>query len=68
MGVIMTVSNPRLEEFIDLWEQVYGERLSTGEARAIAARLVRFYRLMARPLPENAAAQTAPEEPSSNRT
>lgn len=52
----MSISDSRLDEFIDLWEQAYGERLSTGDARAIAARLVRFYRLITRPLPEAPAA------------
>jgi hypothetical protein len=48
----MSISDARLQEFIDLWEQAYGERLSTGEARSTAARLVRFYQLIMRPLPE----------------
>ena len=45
------MSDPRLEEFIALWEQVYGERLTAGEARPIATRVVQFYRLIMQPLP-----------------
>ena len=56
--MVMTVSDRRLEEFIDLWEQIYGERLAAGEARVIAARLVRFYRLIMRPLPEEPTPQS----------
>jgi len=47
----MTVLD-RLEEFIDLWEQINGERLSAGEARLVVSRLVQSYRLIMRPLPE----------------
>ena len=45
----MTVSDASLEEFIALWEVVYGERLSTEQARPIAIRLVRLFRLIMRP-------------------
>lgn len=51
MNVIM-LSDARVEEFIALWEQAFGGRLSTADARTIAARLVSFYRLIMRPLPE----------------
>jgi hypothetical protein len=63
MIAIMTMSDPRLEEFIALWEQAYGERLTAGEARPIAARLVQFYQLIMRPLPVEEApqSQTLPE-------
>ena len=63
----MSISEERLNEFIRIWEEVYGERLSVGEARETAGRLVRFYRLITRPLPENPAAEAAPEAPSSDR-
>lgn len=54
----MTMSDQRLEEFIALWEQAYGEQLTAGEARPIATLLVQFYRLIMRPLP------TEPAPPS----
>lgn len=56
----MTVSDECLNEFIQLWEQAYGERLDIGEARSIATPLVRLYRFIMRPLPEGASPENKP--------
>ena len=63
----MTISEERLEEFIRIWEEIYGEPPPPGEERAIATRLVKLYGHMARFAAKNPSAQTAPEEPSSDR-
>jgi hypothetical protein len=48
------VSEARLDEFIRIWEQAFGETIERGEAAAIANRLVEFYRAVSRPLPDDA--------------
>lgn len=60
------ISPARLDEFIDLWEEAFGERLYRTEAIMIATRLVAFYRLISQPLPpvaENVGERTALEAP-----
>ncbi len=47
----MAISQARLEEFIAIYEQVYGDRLSSEDARPIATRLVTVYRLIMQPPP-----------------
>lgn len=59
----MPIPDARLQEFIDLWEKAYGERLSTGEARSAAGRLVRFYQLITRPLPKEPPPQAESASP-----
>lgn len=39
----MTISDTRLDEFIDIYEHLYGERLSRVDARPIATNLAIFY-------------------------
>lgn len=57
----MAISQARLEEFISIWEHIYGERLPAEEARLIATQLVRFYRLIMRPPPEEPTPQRQSE-------
>jgi hypothetical protein len=42
----MNISDKRIDEFIDIYEHVHGERLSHGEARIVAGKLVMLYRLL----------------------
>lgn len=51
----MGITDERLDDFIGRWERIFAERLSREEARPIAARLINFYRLIVRPVPEAAA-------------
>ena len=43
----MQVPNDRIDEFIDLWERAFGERITRDEARARAHQLVELYRMIA---------------------
>ncbi len=47
----MPISKERLEEFVRVWEEAFGERLSLAEAGPLAERLMIFARRMVRPLP-----------------
>lgn len=57
----MQIADERLEDFISRWEAAVGERLTSDEARPIAVRLVRFYELITRPIPEVAASPPRPQ-------
>ena len=48
----MTIPEASLEEFISIYEQIYGDRLSHEEARPMATKLVDLFRLITRPLSE----------------
>lgn len=39
----MIISDARLDEFIDIYEHLYGERLSRSDARPIGTNLAIFY-------------------------
>ena len=56
----MAVSEQRLDEFIEIYERVEGERLPREEAREMANNLVTLYRLIMQP-PPNEPPQTAAE-------
>ena len=66
----MLISDERIDEFIRLYEQALGDRLSRAEARAITTKLINLYRLILQPLPsdevtrhvETPAVQIAPAE------
>ena len=47
----MQVPNERIEEFIDLWERAFGERITQDQARARAHQLVELYRVISWELP-----------------
>ncbi len=48
----MTIPEASLEEFISIYEQIYGVHLSQEEARPVATQLVHLFRLITRPLSE----------------
>ena len=63
----MAISDKRLDDFIERYEKVYGERITRDEARPIATRLVTIYRVITKPLPSefNEAAERNPERTDS---
>ncbi len=48
----MLLRDEEIEEFKELYEEEYGEVLSTAEARTVANRVLELYKIVARPLPE----------------
>lgn len=48
----MEISKEELEEFKELHKEEFGEELSDQEALEMAQRLLGFYLLVSRPLPE----------------
>ena len=48
----MPITDERINEFIRLYENAVGERLSCDEARIRAGQLIALYRLLMQPLPE----------------
>jgi hypothetical protein len=42
----MQISNDRIDEFIDLWERAFGERIRREEAVARAHQLLELYRML----------------------
>lgn len=50
----MRISDERVHELIDIYEQEFGETLSLEEARAMASRLVELYLALAEPTPSTA--------------
>lgn len=50
----MAISDKRLDDFIEIYEKVFEQRLSREEALPIATRLVTIYRLITQPLPPEA--------------
>lgn len=56
----MALTDARLDEFIVLYEEIYGERLSPEKAGPIAERVVTTYRLITQ-RPELPELQTEPE-------
>jgi len=42
------LSKKQIEEFIDIWEKEFGERLTPSEAEAEAKRLIEFVLLLSR--------------------
>jgi hypothetical protein len=46
----MQVPNHRIDEFIDLWERAFGERITRDQARARAHQLLELYRAIAEDL------------------
>jgi hypothetical protein len=61
MNGIMAVSEESLDEFIEIYERVHGERLPHEEAREVATNLLNVYKLLLSS-PEQAS-QTSPEGP-----
>jgi hypothetical protein len=59
----VSVSEERLDEFIEIYERVEGERIPREEAREIANHLVAPYRLVLSSPPEQSS-HTSPVEPS----
>jgi hypothetical protein len=49
----MEITNERLREFQDAFRKDFGEDVSPEEAREMLSRLVTFYELLSRPLPDN---------------
>jgi len=47
----MEFNDATITEFISLYEEIFGERLTDTEATAIFRRLVHLYRVLLRPLP-----------------
>jgi hypothetical protein len=43
----MTLRDDRLDEFVELWERVFGERINRDDARTRAHHLVELYRAIA---------------------
>ena len=56
----MQVPNDRIDEFIVLWEQAFGERITRDDARARAHQLVELYRMISRDLPPEGRDGTPP--------
>jgi hypothetical protein len=56
----MQVPNDRIDEFIVLWEQAFGERITRDDARARAHQLVELYRFISRDLPPERRDETPP--------
>jgi hypothetical protein len=48
----MDITDAELDDFIVRWENAFGARLTRAEAREEAERLLNFFRLISRPLPE----------------
>jgi hypothetical protein len=53
----MHISDVRIADFVSRWQQAFGESITRDEAQLVATRLVRFYRMIVRPLPESAAGE-----------
>ena len=60
----MPISDEHLDDFIKRWEHVFNETLTREEAQREAAKLVEFYKLVARPLPGSS---TPPSDPASDQ-
>lgn len=60
----MALSDASIDEFIEIYAEEYGERLTREEARPIATNLVNFFRLISRP-PPNEIAQSQGEAEAS---
>jgi hypothetical protein len=43
----MSIPDDRIDEFIELWERAFGERISRDDARKRAHQLVELYRAIA---------------------
>jgi hypothetical protein len=56
----MQIPNDRIDQFIDLWERAFGERISRDEARARAHQLVELYRSIADDLAHDRGAAAPP--------
>ena len=56
----MQVPNDRIDEFIDLWERAFGERITRDAARARAHQLVELYRAIAENLTHDHQADAPP--------
>jgi len=68
MNGIMAVSEKSLDDFIEIYERVEGERLEREEAREIANRLVGIYRLvLSEPIPSPDAQHAEPVAPPTAR-
>ena len=48
----MRVSEERLQEFIRIYHEVYGEELTSVEATEMTHRLLALYELLLRPIPD----------------
>jgi hypothetical protein len=59
----MKVSDERIDEFIELWERAFGERITRGEAVSKARQLIELYRVMSQELPVNRDDHEPPEPP-----
>jgi hypothetical protein len=53
----MKVPDAAIEEFKELYEQEFGERISRGEAAEMASNVLLLYRLLSRALPEHRVTQ-----------
>jgi flagellin-specific chaperone FliS len=47
----MTIDDRSVDEFIDIYEDEFGERLTRKQASEIADRLITLYRLLVRKVP-----------------
>lgn len=56
----MKFDDATITEFISLYEEKFGERLTDTEATAIFRRLVHLYRVLLRPLPPEEGTTTQP--------
>lgn len=47
----MNITEPTLHEFIGIYEEEFGERLSVDEAREVASNLIDLYLILLSPTP-----------------
>jgi len=48
----MTFDENAINKFISVYEEVYGEKITRGEATIILRKLTNLYRVIGRPLPK----------------
>ena len=63
----MQVPNERIEEFIDLWERAFGERITQDQARTRAHQLVELHRVIRRELPPGNSEASSPPPAAGER-
>lgn len=62
MKIPHQLSRHAIDEFQAIYEQEFGQSLSDDEVREIAMRLLRFFGILVRPLPEHTKDQTVIQE------
>jgi len=55
-----------IDEFIEIYERVYKERISRDDAREMANRLLTLYEILAQPLPGEIESEAVKDEKGSN--